>query len=171
MGDMSEKQMARNREKYQEVYSIFDAVIKAIDSIFQTRRDLIKAGKINVMDDGFKSKKDFLIHVEEEAIFRVATATGKRAPFVRECWKVLTLPQPIAEKLEDGILTFAKVKLVLPLSLDPFDDKGIESAERLVQIMIEDDIEKIKEAVKEESKKVWFPNTAVVDQLMRQTQQ
>ena len=171
MGDVSEKQMARNREKFQEASKVFEAVIKEIDFIFQSRRNDIKDGKINVINEGFVSKKDFLMYVEEEAISRVATAMGKKIPLVKECWKILTLPPPICSELESGVLTLVKAQLAIPLCLDPFDDKAIESAERLVRVMLgEDDLGKIKEAVKEESKKVWFSNTAVVDQLMRQSQ-
>jgi len=145
------------------------AMTKKIDAIFDERKVMLKEGKIKTLDEGFRSRKEFLMKCEADAIEAVATDLAMVPHLVKDRWKVMTLPMPIYGAMEDGDIPFSKAKLAVPLNLDPEDTKSIESAERIAKKMLEtDDAEEIKAVVSDETKAVWNSSTAVMGMLMAQ---
>jgi hypothetical protein len=166
---MKDEQKAKNREKFKALLDVLGAMTKKIDAIFDERKKMVRDLKIKTLEEGFKSRKEFLSKCEADAIVAVSKELGMAPSLVRDRWKVMTLPMPIYGAMEDGDIPFAKAKLATPLSLDPDDAKSIESAERIAKKMIEtDDVEEIKKTVADEAKAVWNPSTAVMGMLMEQ---
>lgn len=168
-GKSKDQSKAKNKEKFKELTVAFETVIAEVDKIFDGRKKEMIDGKIKTMEQGFKSRKEFLMKVEADAIATASKMLGSTLAITRDRWRVMTLPMPIFIALEEGEITFPKAKLATALSFDPENTASIDAAARIVQKMIDtDDIEEIKKAVAEEARTIWNPSTAVMDLLFNQ---
>jgi hypothetical protein len=166
---MTEAQIEANKAKFNEMYQIYAAVLDTIDQHFKSRLREMYGKKISSVEEGFGSRKDFLLDAEEKAIRSVSKQTGKTLAHIRDRWNAMTLPSPIYSCLEEGTITLSRAKLVEPLNLAPEDKASIEVAESLVEVMINSrSNDKVVEAVSAAAKLVWNQSTAVMEWILGQ---
>ena len=164
-----DKQKLHNQEKFAELIPTFEMVIAEIDAAIGSRKAKVVSGELKTIDQGFPNKKEFLMTVEQTAVDEVAKKVSKTPSWVRERWRLTTLPEPFYQRMEEGVLPMSKVKLAKTISFDPDDPKSIECAETIAKFMeTTSDTEQIKAFVLQQAKAHWTPSTAVVGMLLKQ---
>jgi len=152
---------------FDELYETYDIMCKNIDALLLTaKRNLKPCIKIW---HGHPNFKDFLLHIETEAIKKTAVETNLSDTAVRDRWKIMSMPQPVYEALEAGEVTLSKLKPMSSINFDFNNEKDIESAKRLVDAIKQNmPPDELKELIKKEAISCWNPKDIVMIRLAEQ---
>lgn len=151
---------------FDELYPTLEEMCKYIDERFQNAKKGKKGQKIY---DGFDNYKEFLIKIESDASKHVAELFGLTSSTIKERWKVLTMPFPVYNALENNELTLSKLKPLMLINWDFDDDKDVEITKKIV-VALKKNISpaQLRDLIKEECKDLWHSSTAVMERLAAQ---
>lgn len=151
---------AIKKTTFDDLYNTFHSVCQKIDEAFAKAKE----NKGKKIYEGHDNYKDFLRHVELQAIKDTAKEQKLTPDAVRERWKVLTLPFPVYDALERDLISFSKAKLFMHLTLDPDSEKDQATAQNLINAVEKNiSVDTIKEMVKKESETIWNETTVVMN--------
>lgn len=153
--------------EFSELYNTMTKVCAIIDGLFMQTKTGKKKGK--KIYDGFSSYKEFLHHIETEAIKVSAKELDLGETTVRDRWKIMTLPLPVLDALEANEVSFSKLKPLTTINFDIENPKDVDLAQRLIDEIKKDiSMDEIKALVKKESVNIWNSQTVLMEMFAKQ---
>jgi hypothetical protein len=151
---------------FEELYNTLLTMEKHVDSLLEKSKSKMKGKKIW---EDFGNYKEYLMHIETEAVKLASVELGLSDSAVRDRWHILTMPHPVYYAIETDSISMSKAKYLTAISWDFDDPKDVEICEKIVN-EIKNDIssDEIKEMVKKEVNNVWHPKHIVLQRLAAQ---
>jgi len=154
------------KAEFGELVDTLISVCHSIDDLIKKAREEKKGNRIWY---GHKNFKVFLKHIESEAIKKSAKELDMGETTVRDRFRVLTLPYPVFEAVEDDSISFSKAKYLTSINFDFDSDSDARIAQEIVDEIKKGISEKdIKEVVKKRSKEIWNSGDVVMHRLAEQ---
>jgi len=158
---------AAQKNAFRKLQDTLSVVTKEIDNCFERAKSNGEKGKR--IWDKYSNFKSFLDAIESDAIKAVSKDLGLSESTIKERWRILTLPSPVYDALEEGSITMSKAKPITATAWDFEDEKDIEIIGKIVDSIKEGfTVEQIKEMVKKESVNVWHSKDIVMERLAKQ---
>ena len=154
------------KASFDELYNTMNTVCKKIDEQFTKFKIQNKGKKIY---DGFANYKEFLHHIETNAIKDTAKELGLGETTVRDRWRIMTLPLPVYNALEYDEVSYSKLKPLTTIVFDIENTKDIELAQKLVDEIKKDiKLDDIKAMVKKEAVNIWNSKDVLMEMFAKQ---
>jgi len=129
---------------FDELHTTFNTVLTYVDNtLIEAKKN---GGKVW---EGKKNFKTFLQDIEKTAIKKTAEELKLTVSTVNERWKVLTLPYPFYFAVENGAMSYSKLKPMINFNFDFNGDKDNECAKRILSRIINDN-KPLKDVAQEE---------------------
>jgi len=151
---------------FAELHNTLSVMEKHVDELLKNSKSKMKGKKIW---EEFGNYKEFLMHIETEAIKLASKELGLSDSAVRDRWHILTMPHPVYFAIETDSISMSKAKYLTAISWDFDDTKDAEICDKIVnEIKKEISSDEIKELVKKETNNVWHPKHVVLQRLAAQ---
>ena len=152
---------------FDDLYSTMTKVERYIDNRFKR---LLHRNKGSRIWDGYASWKAFLQDVEKQAIEQASIDLKLAFKTVKDRWKIMTLPLPFYCAIEDGGISFSKLKPVTSVNWDFNNPENNSLAKSIVKEIIEKKMspKEIRALVAEKCKTVWNESHITVENIATQ---
>ena len=115
------------KNDFEKLWETIEKILIYIDNkIISTKSQL------NCLD---KNLKTILLNLEKEAIKNVSIEQKLTENTIKERWKILTLPSPIVNKIENGEISYTKFKPLANYNFDFESDKDIEASKNIINFI------------------------------------